>query len=168
MAAPWDDVFDAALRRAEVIAVTAVVADHLHHPPTRAELSGAQRAAHSYAAGSNVQLLKVSPGTGGRVLLLARADADLSDPERLRDVAAHREPAGPRRGRGPRSVEQRTENLLRDTGRAARWARELDVDQIDPDHAGILARDLDDHLADLRRLRQRLQDRARPRPTSPR
>lgn len=158
MAATWDDVFDAALRRVDVIAVTAVVADHLQHTPTRAELSGAQRAAHSYASGSNVQLLKISPGTGGRVLLLDRADADLSDPNRLRDIAAQREPTGPLRGRGPRTVEQRTENLLRET---ARWARQIDVGQIDPGHARSLARDLDDNLSDLRRLRQRLQARAR-------
>ncbi len=79
----WHEVFDEALRRADVIAVARVVAMYLDSPPTRSELSAARRSASSYARANNVQVLHVTGTTSTRVsrniLLIARANADLDD-----------------------------------------------------------------------------------------
>ena len=55
----WHQVFDEALRRADVIAVARVVAIFLGRPPTRSELSAARRSASSYARANDVQVLHV-------------------------------------------------------------------------------------------------------------
>ena len=81
----WHQVFDEALRRADVIAVARVAAMYLDRPPTRSELSAARRSASSYARASNTQVLHVTGATSTRIsrniLLLARTDADLDDTE---------------------------------------------------------------------------------------
>ena len=75
-------------------------------------MSAARRAANSYAAASNTQLLYVGGETGngrsGRFLLLARAELTsmmLSDCERLRRVS-RTDPAAPRAATNGRSLRR--------------------------------------------------------------
>lgn len=159
VAVQWHAVFDDALRSAAIIAVGAAVRDYVRRTPTEAELSAARRAANRYATTSNVQLVRVSAPMGGRgirtVLLLARADADLGDPERLRDIATGRSrPA--HQGKGTRNVSQRAETLVTTLTKAARTARLLSAGQLEPDHAAALSSEMAVVLPDLLHLQQRL------------
>ena len=163
----WHETFDEALRRAEVIAVARVVAIYLDRPPTRSELSAARRSASSYARANNAQALHVtgttSTGVSRNIVLIARADADLDDTERLHAIASGRI-ATPVRSKPERNGPQVTDSLVGRVARAARQAKMADANQLDPDHARALAQDLTEALPALRRLRDRLQQRGRHRP----
>ena len=162
----WHEVFDEALRRADVIAVARVVAMYLDRPPTRSELSAARRSASSYARANNVQMLHVTGTTSTKVsrniLLIARADADLDDTERLHAIASGRI-ATPVRSKPGRNGPQVTDSLVGRVARAARQAQMADAGQLDPEHARALAQDLTEALPALQRLRDRLQQRGRRR-----
>ena len=163
----WYEVFDDALSSRPVIAVSRVVEAHLGHSPTRSEITSARRAANSYARGSNAHTLHVwarrADGRKIRVLLLARADADLDDTDQLEAVATGRAAVPRTRGR-PRGA-QGVESLLAAIVKSAHSSRRVDLDHLDPEHARHLADELDDALNDFRRLRDRLHRRGRLRTT---
>lgn len=159
VAIQWHRLFDQALRQADVVPVVKVATTYLGREPTRSELVAVRRAANSYARHSNTQVLHVHTPTRNRgprlTLLLARADADLTNQERLEGIAAGQPPRIRRGTNGP----QRTENLVGAVAKAAHSADNIDVDQIDPDHAHQLAADLTLAMTALRRLTRRLQRR---------
>lgn len=158
----WHQVFDDALGMSDVVSVARVTHAHVGREPTRSELTAARRSAHSYAAGSNIRLLHVSAADGGatrRFLLLARADADLSNDERLEAIAVGRE-ALPRR-RGPAHEPQVIENLMAAIVKASQSARRVDVSRLEPGHAQDLAAELTEAIRGFRRLQGRLHRRSR-------
>lgn len=163
MGIQWHRVFDDALTTTDVIAVAVAVQSYLAREPTRSQLQAARRAANSYARHSNAQTLYVAAETGQRgprrVLLLARADADLDNAERLHAVAARRAASPPRRGRA-RHEPQIAETIATAVVKAGRSARQLDVGKLDHQHASTLVDELTQPLHDLERLRQRLRARA--------
>lgn len=168
MATQWYRVFDDALRSSDVVAVHAVVDAYLGRAATRSEVTSARRAANTYAAASNVRVFHTpavrDDGRHVRVLMLARADADLDETDRVHAIASGR-PTLPRtRRRGPTGGPQGAESLLSAILKTADTARRLDVAQLDPNHARQLHDDLTSALRDLTtfqgRLRRRSQDHA--------
>lgn len=163
VAVHWHAVFDDALRSADVIAIWATVEGFLGRTATTAELSAARRAANRHAAVSNVQILRVMAPLGGRgdrsVLMLARADADVSDTDRLRDIALASPPRQrrPHQGRGTLNVAQRAETLTATLTKLARTTQMLSAAQLDPSHAAALAEDIAAALPDLVQFQRRLR-----------
>ena len=88
------------------------------------------------------------------ILLLARADADLDDTERLHAIASGRIATPVRSNPGP-GGPQVTDSLVGRVARAARLAQMADAGKLDPQHARALAQDLTEALAALQRLRDR-------------
>ena len=160
----WHQVFDEALQRADVVAVARVAAMYLDRPPTRSELSAARRAASSYARANTTQVLHVTGTTSTRIsrniLLIARADADLDDTERLHAIASGRIATPVRSKPGP-GGPQVTDSLVGRVARAARQAQMADAGKLKPQHARALAQDLTEALPAIQRLRDRLQQRGR-------
>lgn len=162
MKVSWFGVFDQALRSADVIAVWATVENHLERPLTRAELTAARRAANRYAAASSISVVRIPAPGGGPIRtipLLARADADLSDIERLTAIASGRIAGTARRGRVRTSAAVRAQGLVTATGTAARQARRLKTGKFDPAYAAQLAADLAEALPHLQALEERLRRR---------
>lgn len=163
VAIQWHAVFDDAMRSSDVVAVWAAVEDFLGRPGTTAELSAARRAANQYAAVSNVQILRVRAPLGGRgdrsVLMLARADADFDDSDRLRDIALASPPRQRRRPQGRRTsnVAQRAETVAANLTKLAGTTRRLSAGQLDPSHAAALAEDIAAALPDLVQFQRRLR-----------
>lgn len=156
----WFGVFDQALRSADVIAVWATVENHLERPLTRAELTTARRAANRYAAASSIAVVRIPAPGGGPIRtipLLARADADLSDIERLTAIASGRIAGTARRGRVRTSAAVRAQGLVTATGTAARQARRLKTGKFDPTYAAQLAAELAEALPHLQALEERLR-----------
>lgn len=157
----WHRVFDEALRRADVVAVARVAAMYLDRSPTRSELSAVRRAARSCARASNAHVLHVTGTTSTRtsrnILLIARADADLDNSERLHAIASGRIATPVRRKPGP-GGPQVTDSLVGRVARAARQAQMADAGQLDPEHARALAQDLTEALGAIP---------STPRPTPP-
>lgn len=164
MATQWYRVFDDALRGSDVVAVHAVIDAYLGRPATRSEITSARRAANTYAAASNTRTFH-APATrdGGlrvQVLMLARADADLDDTDRLHTIASGRPPTPRTRRRGPASGPQGAESLLSAILKTADTARRFDVAELDPSHAQQLGDDLTRALRDLTTLQGRLRRRS--------
>ena len=158
----WFGVFDQALRSADVIAVWAAVENHLERPLTKAELAAARRAANRYAAASTISVVRIPAPGGGRIRtipLLARADADLSDIERLTAIASGRIAGTARRGRVRTSATVRTQALVTTVGNASRQARSLRPGRFDPSYAAQLAAELAEALPRLHELEERLRHR---------
>lgn len=161
MAVHWSDLFDAALKAADVVSVRAVLAAHLDREPTAAEMSGASRVAKSYSATSNVQLLRLPPAPGSyRVtLLLARPDADL-DADHVHNTAVGRTVKRSARGPGARNVPQRIETAVNTITKTARITGTLHTRDLSPDHASALAEELAEAIWELRDFELRLRLRA--------
>jgi hypothetical protein len=158
----WFAVFDQALRSADVIAVWAAVENHLERPLTTTELAAARRAANRYAAASTISVVRIPAPVGGRIRtipLLARADADLSDIERLTAIASGRIAGTARRGRVRTSAAVRTQALVASVGQASRQARSLRPGRFDPSYAAQLAAELAEALPRLQELEERLRQR---------
>lgn len=127
-------------------------------------MSAARRAATRYAAASNVQLLRIPPelvGSSHRpILILARADADLGDSDRLFAVATGEPSASVIQGDVARGVAQRAEALATTLTRAGTTARRLRTSQLEPEYAAVLADEIAGVLPDLMSLEHRLRIRA--------
>ena len=162
MATSWQSVFDDALHRASVIAVRTAVAEHLGRVPTRSELTAARRAANTYSASANTQIIRVpNPNGAGSVMLLARADADVADSDLLHDIASARPKPRPKhRGAGTANPAIKSDNITGAINRASKSAEMLHTASLDRDHAAQLADDLDAALPALMDLRRRLRLRS--------
>jgi hypothetical protein len=164
----WYEVFDDALSSQPVVAVSHVAEAHLGRRPTRSEITSARRAANTYARGSNAQTLHIwarrADGRKVLVLLLARADADLDDTDKLHAVAASRT-AVPRTRGLPRGA-QGVESLLSAIVKSAHSSRRVDLDHLEPEHARHLGDELAEALDDFRHLRDRLHRHGRQPGTS--
>ena len=164
VAVQWYRVFDEALTKRDAIRVSDAVAQYLGRIPTRSERHASCRAAHRYVAGSDAQILLLPASSGARarrVLVIARAGVDLNDYAALRRVTARsRQPDKPQ-GRLTKDVAQHVESLLTKVASAARAARIVPVDQIEPAHARLLAEDLTESVADLTVLAADLVRRSR-------
>jgi hypothetical protein len=164
VATQWYRVFDDALRGSDVVAVHAVVDAYLGRAATRSEVTAARRAANTYAAASNVRAIHTPAvkdnGRRVRVLMLARADANLDDTDRLRAIASARPPLPRTRRRGPAGGPQGAESLLSAIVRTADTARRFDVAQLDPNHAHQLHEDLTGALRNLATFQGRLRRRS--------
>jgi len=150
----WYRVFDEALRASDVVSVAVTVVRYLGREPTRSERHASRRAANTYALHSNAQLVRVPVGNTRR-LLLARVDADLSNGERLADIASSRAAPPPRRGR-VLDEPQIVESIAAAVVKAGRAARQVNAGKLDTEHATALAKELEQPLHDLERLRRRL------------
>lgn len=162
MKVSWFGVFDQALRSADVIAVWATVENHLERPLTKTELSAARRAANRYAAASSISVVRIPAPGGGPIRtipLLARADADLSDIERLTAIASGRIAGTARRGRVRTPTAVRAQSLVAAVGTAAHQARQVRPGRFDPPYAAQLAAELAEALPHLQELEQRLRVR---------
>lgn len=164
MATQWYRVFDDALRGSDVVAVHALVDAYLGRAATRSEVTSARRAANSYAAASNVGAFHTPAISAGgrrvRVLMLARADADLDDTDRLQAIASGRPPLPRTRRRGPAGGPQGAESLLSAIVKTADTARRFDVTELDLDHARQLHDELSSALRDLTTFQGRLRRRS--------
>jgi hypothetical protein len=132
--------------------------------PTRAELNGARRAAHSLAALGRAQVLHV-PGadadadSGDRdYLVLAKPNVIMND-IRLRGLAVAGSDAAGRKS--PQNHAQTTRNLKRSLRNAAAGARLIHAEGLDGKSAADVAASLADALEELHRLQRRLNRRIR-------
>jgi hypothetical protein len=127
----WQQVLADGLDKNVAIGVRAAVADHLGRAPTRAELNGARRAAHSLAVLGRARVLHV-PGadadadSGDRdCLVLAKPNVIMND-IRLRGLAVAGSDAAGRKS--PHNHAQTTRNLRRSLRNAAAGARLIQAD----------------------------------------
>lgn len=171
MAVQWFRILEAALARCDAIAVADAVEQHLGRPPTRSELMAARRASRRFAAGSDAQvaILPAVVDTGTRrILVIARPGVDLDDFASLRRVvAASRQPDKPQ-GRLTKNTSMHVESMLTKVSQAARSARLIPVEQIEPAHAKLLAEDLIESVSDLTTLATDLIRRSRQNVTTQR
>ncbi len=108
------------------------------------------------------RILDVAAGRKYRFLVLARPDVDLDDVPVLRQaVAATSGKAAKPQGQGVKDTARRAESLLTQVSHAARAARLLPVNQIEPAHAKLLAEDLAEVVAGLATLAADLIRRSR-------
>jgi hypothetical protein len=160
----WHQVFDDALHQNLAIGVRAAVADHLGRAPTRAELTAARRAAHSFAALGRARVLYVpgsdADGSAGdrSFLVLARPNVIMSD-TRLRGLAVAGNDAAGRRN--SHNHAQTARNLKRTLTNAAAGARLIQAEALDHKSALDVAASLSDALDELHRLERRLDRRIR-------
>jgi DNA-binding NarL/FixJ family response regulator len=160
----WQQVFADALEQNLAIGVRAAVADHLGRTPSRAELTAARRAAHSFAAQGRARVFHV-PGAeaddvaGDRTyLVLARPNVIMND-IRLRGLAVAGSDAA--RRQSPHNHAQIARNLMRTLRNAVAGARLIQAEGLDSKSAADLASSLSDALAELQRLERRLDRRIR-------
>jgi hypothetical protein len=154
----WQQVLADALDRHLAIGVRAAVADHLGRSPTRAELNGARRAAHSLAALGRAEVLHV-PGAdaddnaGDRnYLVLAKPNVIMNE-IRLRGLAVARSKAAGRKN--PHNHAQTARNLKRSLRNAAAGARLIQTEGLDSKAAAEVAASLADALEELHRPQRR-------------
>lgn len=171
MAVQWFRVIDDALARHDAIRVSDAVEQHLGRTPTRSELQASRRAAHRYAAGSDAQVALLPTTVGSRarrVLVIARPGVQIDDLVALRRLTAQsRQPEKPQ-GRRTRDKAQHAESLVAKVHQAARSARLIPVEQIEPAHARLLAEDLVESVSTLTTLAAELIRRSRQKsPTQP-
>lgn len=95
------------------------------------------------------------------MLVIARPGVDLNDNAALRRVTARSRQADKPQGRLTKDMAQHVESLLTKVGSAARAARIVPVDHIEPAHARLLAEDLTESVADLTVLAADLIRRSR-------
>jgi hypothetical protein len=160
----WQQVLADALDQNLAIGVRAAVADHLGRTPSRAELTAARRAAHSFAAQGRARVLYLRGAdaddyAGDRsYLVLAKPDVIMND-IRLRGLAvAGNDSAG---RKSPHNHTQTVRNLKRSLGNAAAGARLIQAEGLDSKSAADLAIALTHALTDLHRLERRLDRRIR-------
>ena len=165
MAVQWHPVLEQALAETAVVGVADAVSHRLGRRPTKSEITAARRAARRYAATGQAQLTLLPSAAAGRkyrVLVLARPDVDLDDVQELRQaVAAPARKAAKPQGDGVKDTARRAESLLTQVSHAARAARLLPINQIEPAHAKLLAEDLTEVLASLATLAADLTRRSR-------
>jgi hypothetical protein len=160
----WQQVLADALDQNFAIGVWAAVADHLGRTPTRAELTAAQRAAHSLAASGRARVLHV-PGAdadadaGDRnYLVLAKPNVIIND-LRLRGLGVAGSDASGRKS--PHNHAQTVRNLRHSLRNAAAGARLIQTDGLDSKSAAEVAASLADALQELHRLQRSLDRRIR-------
>jgi hypothetical protein len=160
----WQQVFADALHQNLAIGVRAAVADHLGRAPTRAELTAARRAAHSYAALGCARVLYVpgsdADGNAGdrNYLALARPNVIMND-TRLRGLVIAGSHAAGRKN--PHNHAQTARNLRRSLRNAAVGARLIQAEGLDSKSADDLAASLEGALMELHRLERSLDRRIR-------
>jgi hypothetical protein len=139
----WQQVLAGGLDKNLAIGVRAAVADHLGRAPTRAELNGARRAAHSLAALGRARVLHV-PGAdrndnaGDRNhLVLVKPNVIMND-TRLRGLAVAGSGAAGRKS--PHNHAQTARNLRRSLRNAAAGARLIHAEGLDSKSAADIAR----------------------------
>jgi hypothetical protein len=163
-ARPLATSFADALDRDFAIGVRAAVIDHLGRAPTRAELTAARRAAHSFAALGRARVhhapdADANDNAGDRTyLVLARPNVIIND-TRLRGLAVAGSDAGGRES--PRNHAQTVRNFRRTLRNAVVGARLIQPEGLDSESAADLATTLSDALTELRRLERRLDRRIR-------
>jgi hypothetical protein len=160
----WQQLLADALDQNLAIGVRAAVADHLGRAPTRAELTAARRAAHSFAAVGRARMLHV-PGAeadadvGDRTyLVLAKPNVIMND-IRLRGLAVAGTEASGRKS--PDNHAQTARNFRRSLRNAAAGARLIQPDGLDSKSAAEVAASLADALEELHRLQRSLDRRIR-------
>jgi hypothetical protein len=160
----WQQVLADALDQNHAVGVRAAVADHLGRAPTRAELNGARRAAHSLAVLGRAQVLHVrgadaDADSGDRTfLVLAKPNVIMSD-IRLRGLAVAGSDAAGRKS--PHNHAQIARNLRRSLRNAAAGARLIQAEGLDSKSAADVAASLADALTELHRLQRSLDRRIR-------
>lgn len=95
------------------------------------------------------------------MVLLARSDADLEDVDRLLDVAGERAGRRPRGGRGTANRSQHAESVIGAVARSAKATTRMRVVDLEPSHAGLLATDMSEAIAELKSFERRLRIRGR-------
>ncbi len=161
----WHNVFAQALKPKRMVGVYQTIAKHVGREPTRSELSAGRRAAHRMAENGEAVIVKVvaapAPGRSPvQLMVLARPDADVSDPDAVAEAANGLRrsgyPSGP--AADPAKVVPGLVNTLHAT---AATARLLDVSRIAPTEASSMEAALTKPLEELSKLRNRLRRRAR-------
>jgi lambda repressor-like predicted transcriptional regulator len=160
----WQQVFADALDQNLAVGVRAAVADHLGRTPTRAELTAARRAAHSFAAQGRARVLYV-PGAAAddkagdhSYLVLTRPNVIMND-VRLRALAVAGNAAAGRQSL--HNHAQTARNLRRSLRNAAVGARLIQAEGLDSKSAADLTASLADALVELHRLERSLDRRIR-------
>jgi hypothetical protein len=160
----WQQVLADALDQNLAVGVRAAVTDHLGRTPTRAELSAARRAAHSFAALGRARVLHVpcadadANAADRNYLVLAKPNVIMND-TRLRGLAVAGSDAAGRKS--SHNHAQTARNLGRTLRSAAAGARLIQAEGLDSKSPADLATSLADALTELHRLERRLNRRIR-------
>jgi hypothetical protein len=160
----WQQALADALDQNLAIGVRAAVADHLGRAPSRAELTAARRAAHSFAALGRARVFHV-PGADAEdnacdrnYLVLAKPNV-IMNVIRLRGLVVAGSDAA-----GRKSLHNHTQtvrNLRRSLRNAAAGARLIQADGLDSTSAAEVAACLADALEELHQLQRQLDRRIR-------